>query len=298
MGACTFGATLHPSDQFMICDHGASATGCFVRCFIVPLHHAPWNFSIHEPLCNGRVDVGCRVVNAALFRSEGYRRNSEVRLTFCGNVDQQLVSTAGFTSGAQPSVVITGGLVHALQPHEAAIASRLRLAMDVADKGSGTCSQKNNDRKEAAGLRCIDGGFKHCVADALAFAPAGSVVLLLSEDGDPMHVVMERLRAKLVGVNDEQADAPHVVTILGDHIGLTSDEVEGVTECCVEAGCALMRCSLGPVTLLASQCITICHHYMDTMLHSCPNRLIEVHPEVAQMRRKNFRVVIKKHQIA
>lgn len=180
------------------------------------------------------------------------------------------------------SVVVTGGLVRGLQPHEQAVASRLRLALEAGATGVAAPGAL----RASQGLRCVPGGFEACVVDALRCCPSGSAVLLLTYDGVPIHTAMESLRSKL-SMGDAETAQPHQVTVvLGDHKGLTAAEEEAVTRIVQQASCELIRCCLGPATLLGSHCITICHHFMDCFLHCCPEKLFEVHPDVAKMRKQ------------
>jgi len=315
---CSFGTSLHPYDQFVFCRSGMANVsacdadsnrsagwqigpdvGCFVRCFIMPLHLATTSFDLSAPLCEGRLDIGCRAVAAALFRSEAYRRHTEMRLSFCGSLRADKTrsrsadadierDTHGQTDEIHSSpqsgisVVLTGGLIRGLQAHEHAIASRLRVALDSAATGVAA----PGSLRTLQGLRCVHGGLDACVVDALRFCRVGSAVLLLTYDGMPIYSAMQLLHSKLSEKNDDVSRPQQVTVILGDHMGISVSEEEGIHRAVHQAGAELIRVCLGPTTLLGSHCITICHHYMDSFLHCCPEKLFEVHPNVAKMRKQ------------
>ncbi|KAK3268277.1 hypothetical protein CYMTET_23210 [Cymbomonas tetramitiformis] len=78
---CTHGGS--ESEQFLLCTAARGGRGpceCFVRRFIVPLHCAHPHFQVGAPAETGRMDVGCRCVTAALFRSQSFRYNTDLRL--------------------------------------------------------------------------------------------------------------------------------------------------------------------------------------------------------------------------
>lgn len=146
----------------------APAPECFVRRFVVPLH-ARADFDVQpESLVQGRVDVGCRCVTSALFRSQSIRNNTEIRLCFpphpphpappakggagaengthgatatpstpacvsqgflCADEEQR--GGEGVEGARMVTVAVSGGLVRELAPDEAAIAKRLRFALDT-----------------------------------------------------------------------------------------------------------------------------------------------------------------------
>jgi hypothetical protein len=93
-----------------------------VRRFVVPLHRAAPDFDLSD-LPRGRVDVGCRCLGAALFRSQALRHNTEVRLCFGG------VGDGDDGAGEGATVCVSGGLVRNLAPDEQTVARRLRCAL-------------------------------------------------------------------------------------------------------------------------------------------------------------------------
>lgn len=289
---CQFGKTLLPADQFVLCSASqASEVCCFARRFIMPLHRASPDFDPDKPLDEGRVDVGCRTVTAALFRSEAYRRNTEVRLVFGGDG-----STSCTRDTPQPKVaVIAGGLVRGLQPHEQAVATRIRQCLNSAPEDCPVFTSQDDSPspgdagrgpRHVEGLRCMQGDFEACLEDSLRHCDAGSPVVVLSESGTPVLELMHQLQARL-SPPQRGCGAVHQVTIvLGDHRGLTATELDTTSRVVKQASCELMHCSLGPVTLLGSHCITLFHHYLDSYLHHCPDKLFEVHPQVSKSRKQ------------
>ncbi|CAE8691094.1 unnamed protein product [Polarella glacialis] len=296
---CTFGSSLSQLDQFMFCSRAVSppdgavdSVDCFVRRFIIPLHAASPDFD-PEHLTEGRVDVGCQCVTAALFRSESYRRNTEIRLTFCNSAqsDKLAVSNGSaspdVTASQGRTAVLTGGLIRGLRADERSVASRLRLAFDSPMAG---LSQPEISRPERTtlGVRCVAGGLKGSIEDALAHGSLSSVILLLSADGVDIAVALTDLRTSWPGVCGGRDaggshSCPQVLIVLGDDRGLTAAQEAATLEAAATASnCQVLRVSLGPEVLLGSHCIVLVQHYMDRLLHCCPGKLFEVDPAVAK----------------
>jgi len=86
-----------------------------------------------------------------------------------------------------------------------------------------------------------------------------------------------------------------LVVCLGDHIGLTDDEIELAVRLGGEVGGGgpVLRASLGKGALLASQCLVIANHYLD-QIHECPSQLWEVSPELKHFQRQRQRRVKRK----
>ena len=142
MRGCTLGSSTHRSQQFLHC-----APGCFVRRFVVPLHHARTNFELDD-LCEGRVDLAARLIAAALVCSQRLRHNTEIWLPFLGDK-------------APTSVCVTGGLVRGLHPSELSNARRLRQAIDAL--GPGAPEEHTPPpalHPDLRGYRMLRGGFE------------------------------------------------------------------------------------------------------------------------------------------
>eukprot|EP00041_Stephanoeca_diplocostata_P029487 m.871830 g.871830 ORF g.871830 m.871830 type:complete len:354 (+) comp23568_c0_seq65:129-1190(+) len=75
-------------------------------------------------------------------------------------------------------------------------------------------------------------------------------------------------------IDDPASTWPHrvsngVVVVLGDNRGLSVAETDACTALAAEGLVAIEKVSLGPVPLLASQCIVLVHHYLDRLTHTC-----------------------------
>jgi tRNA pseudouridine-54 N-methylase len=77
-------------------------------------------------------------------------------------------------------------------------------------------------------------------------------ILMLHELGEP-------LLDSLASIYQQKTDATTTTLILGDQIGYVASDEKLMAE-----SDALRQVSLGPISLLTSQCITITQHYLDT----------------------------------
>ncbi|CAK8990214.1 unnamed protein product [Durusdinium trenchii] len=254
--ACQFGQTLQIGDQFILCEDER----CCVRRFLMPLHQAPLDF---EDITTGRVDVGCRSVTACLFRSESYRRNSEIRLTFSAG-DAKVAWEKQVDVERGTTAVLTGGLVRGLRPDEASVAMRLRAALSANQRTAG-----QSGRLEL-GLRSVAGGLRGSLQDCFAH-DVETVLLLLDPDGLDLEDVAKTLGRR-------EPPIRQLLVLLGDDKGLAPEELQEVMNFSAE----VHRISLGPDMLLGSHCIVLVHHYLDRYLHTCPTKLFEV-PAEAQL---------------
>ncbi|CAJ1381709.1 unnamed protein product [Effrenium voratum] len=196
--ACSFGQSLSNSDQFILCSRD-----CVPRRFLMPLHQARTSFA---EVTEGRVDVGCRSVTAALFRSESYRRNSEIRLTFCAG-DANLPWNEQVDAHRGVTVVVTGGLMRGLRPDEQSVANRLRTVLEGKEK---------DVKRGNLGLRQVPGGLRGSLQECLA--EGGPAVLLLL---DPAGLDIEEAAKRLRRQNFNQ-----LLVLLGDDRGLVKEEME------------------------------------------------------------------------
>jgi hypothetical protein len=84
-----------------------------------------------------------------------------------------------------------------------------------------------------------------------------------SHGGERAIVLLLQEGAELIGSVLPSAIAQHsptsIVTVLGDDMGLTEESLKVLKEIDIP----VIATSLGPMQLLASQCITIVHHYLD-----------------------------------
>ena len=264
---CTFGqsGSITRDDQFLTC---SSSGSCFIRRFIVPLHRARKDFDpTTDDLTVGRIDVACRLVASSLIASQRLRHNTQIYLPFLGEEEKPT------------TLCISGGPVRRLHPSEADTARRMRLAIDrLSSKDSGAGEDEEEAALEVRGFRLMqDCGLKDAVEDAVAQARADgndnakAPLLLLLEGAPPLAQVLAEYG--LMGVNGgARQPLTDLIVVLGDDKGLSEEEVAMVKEAAV--GGPVLCASLGETALLASQCITILHHYLDA-IHSCPPRLWE-----------------------
>ena len=92
-----------------------------------------------------------------------------------------------------------------------------------------------------------------------------SVIYMLSENGDPLWDVLEAARIRhareINNVQQSTTDSKPAITttlILGNQLGYSEDD-----EKLLLGTPAVQEVSLGSLSLLTSQCITITHHYLD-----------------------------------
>ena len=125
---CSFG--LAEGERFLLCSRTQPAP-CFPRIFVVPLRRATPSFDCDD-LRAGRVDVGLRCVNAALFRSQSLRQNTQVVLCF-GDYSSGVEGGGGSGSNgsggnrsSERLVEVHGAMVRDLRPDERSLAPAAR----------------------------------------------------------------------------------------------------------------------------------------------------------------------------
>lgn len=112
------------------------------------------------------------------------------------------------------------------------------------------------------GTRLHPGGTAAALGHLLTPTLSGShpVILILQEGAQPLSSVLD----SLMGADALQSGPPSsVITVLGDDAGLTPEQQAVAAAAADSAGVQLLYASLGPMQLLASQCITLVHHYLD-----------------------------------
>lgn len=288
---CTFGRL--PSERLMLCPSTTPCAACAPRLFVLPMRRCATDFDPQTPRA-GRVDVGLRCASAALFRSQGLRRNTQVALCFEGEPAAES-APAGPRAGAPGApdaagvvapppaagskartVTVSGGLVRDLRPDELSLAQRLRAALDDEHGGhAGACALDDSAYSASAlrGIECSVGGALETLVAALrAYAPRHGaegaanppVVLVLDDAGEPVEAV-----CALLGGAGGVRPAGGVVVVVGDDRGLTADEQAAVAAAAREVGAPILRVSLGCEVLFASHCIVLLHHYLDKLWHGC-----------------------------
>jgi tRNA pseudouridine-54 N-methylase len=323
------GASGAPSDQFILCGRGGQGEGegegegeggedqgqspapggCFIRRFVVPLRQASADFDLDD-LHDGRIDVGCRCLVAALFRSQSLRHNTEVRLCLLGEKAKKGASWKQQQSKGAV-VAVSGGLARDMRADEAFVAGRIRRALDAACSikhdpnaaGAGARAPAHSegaseemstqkkmqmeilDSKLRRGFRCLEGGLDTALSEPLSFYLPRSA----PGDGNDAKIGGGEIAGRLLFVKLDPAGQPladflkdlrerdikirEFITILGDNRGLTSEDEATARKIAEEAGEELHSVSLGGQMLLASHSIVLVQHYLDLHLHMCPCKL-------------------------
>ena len=188
-----------------------------MRQFVVLGHDAPTDpdFSLDDlPGGAGRLDVLCRCVSAALFRSHGIRENVQVWLVL----------------GDEVTVRIDGSELRYMSPDERNVASLLRQAIEAKDQAIG-----HREAESTPGIHVSKRGFEPVLDDI------DGTVVELHEDGTPLadleppenpvfvlsdhHDFTEREAALLaersdlrVRVGPEVLHADHTVTVVHNYL--------------------------------------------------------------------------------
>lgn len=228
-------------------------------------------------LLSGRVDVLTRCVNSALWVSNGIREDTNVFLMFFPQnitIEVQGANVRGLNPDERTMALslqqtfLSGSNVtqEALYHEELRVLQETKrerpIEINRFKPGALPKSEKNRLRKirksrEAAvrRLKKVDGdppaGFVFHANDSLEdriqqFA-AGGPVLMLTEDGASLETV--------VPATDEE----NLTLIFGNQLGYAAADESLMKEK------NLLEVSIGPVSLLTSQCIILMHHYMDCL---------------------------------
>ncbi|HEY9247357.1 MAG TPA: tRNA (pseudouridine(54)-N(1))-methyltransferase TrmY [Candidatus Methanoperedens sp.] len=167
----------------------------------------------------GRMDILCRCVNATLFLSHDLRRDVCVYLLLKGEP-------------APPKLIrFEGSKVRYLNPDERSAASLIRKALEKNSQGFWS--------ESTPGVSVRKGDLKDLLAEL------DKKIIYLREDGND-------IRGKKF---DKSGD--DLIFLLGDHMGLTSDEESIIEECEHDI------VGVGPLSLHADHCIVLLHNEMD-----------------------------------
>jgi len=240
-------------------------------------------------LLTGRVDVLTRCVNSAIWVSNGIRKDTAIFLmlfphnitieiqgeTICGlNPDERTMAlylqrTLLVGSSGRRGDERVGGWDVVPENNESMDGKRPAI-VNPHKPGSRSKSQKRalrvTRKAREAMLRRID------TSKGNATSPQGFVlhrddslkkriinlrkkdgpILMFNETGEPLWDV-------IASVDFKQRQEKETTIILGDQIGYAPSDEKFLAE-----NTAVTQVSLGPLSLLTSQCITITHHYMDT----------------------------------
>ncbi len=180
---------------------------------------------------SGRLDVLVRAQRAALLVSHGVRRDVVVDLVLSGG------------PRAPRIVRVDGSLARWVRPEERRLALAVQRALEALDRAPP------DSPRDALGFLPLRNGYfvrEGGLAEVLATIPAASTRIVLDEAGEDL--------AALAGPGSA-LDAPDLTFIVGDHEGL-----DGASVALLEGA---RRLSLGPVSLLAEDAITVTHHTLD-----------------------------------
>lgn len=242
----------------------ATCSGCSLRTFVLPCHKArPLGNYCLSDLAVGRLDLVARCSVASLFISFGVRRNTVFRVTLFDGAQVSPPRTVTFEGRRVTSLRLTERSFGAIMMRRlGACAPNARKLMQLGAEAVAVSD------KCLAGVSVADNqGLRDNILSAIAQHHAAHrgqspVLLLLTEDAPFIEDVMQE--------HSRQIQAGGVIVLLGDNRGLTAEEE---TMCCklVEShGVTLARSSMGSVSLLASHCIVLVHHYLDGCVHTCP----------------------------
>ena len=247
-------------------------------------------------LLKGRVDVLCRCINSALWISKGVRKDTTIYLMlFQNNSD---IGTTIEVSGREVIELNPDERTIALYLQRALLAANRRVdstdtnqqqklihqeeierllatdrrrpdTINPNKPGSLTKSQRRTLRKDRMARQAMARRIKRSSGDSNP--PQGfeiyhetlverlekldGKILMLNELGKPISDVLSSSAQS--NANDDNISTS---IILGDQVGYASCD-----EAILLKNKNITQVSLGPLSLLTSQCITIVHHYLDVM---------------------------------
>jgi len=251
-------------------------------------------------LLKGRVDVLCRCINSALWISKGVRKDTTIYLMLFPN--NSVIGTTIEVSGKHVIELNPDERTIALYLQRALLAANRRVKgnIDTDNKeeqqqkkirqeierllatdrrrpdtinpnkpGSLTKSQRRTLRKDRMARQAMARRIKRSSGDSNP--PQGfeiyhetlverlekldGKILMLNELGKPISDVLSS--SVQSNANDDNISTS---IILGDQVGYASCD-----EAILLKNENITQVSLGPLSLLTSQCITIVHHYFDAM---------------------------------
>jgi len=171
----------------------------------------------------GRMDVLCRCVTSALFISFGMRRDINVHLVLKGE------------PGPEKIVRFNGETMRSLNPDERSSGSLIQKALLIDADGS--------EKQSTPGVFVRTGNLS-VLLDEFKERP----LFYLKEDGED---ILSAVQTETVGLLNNG------VFILGDNQGVFEDDEAAIEN----AGAA--KLSVGPISLLTSQCITLILNALD-----------------------------------
>ena len=171
----------------------------------------------------GRMDVLCRCVTSALFISFGMRRDINVHLVLKGE------------PGPEKIVRFNGETMRSLNPDERSSGSLIQKALLIDADGS--------EKQSTPGVFVRTGNLS-VLLDEFKERP----LFYLKEDGED---ILSAVQTETVGLLNNG------IFILGDNQGVFEDDEAAIEN----AGAA--KLSVGPISLLTSQCITLILNALD-----------------------------------
>ena len=163
-----------------------------------------------------------------------------------------------------------GRHIKCLRPEQSTCAAILNAALppptgNVRDMfANGQLNSIEGRRGCCQGLHVSLGGFEQALLDFADGVTGGArpYCIVLQENSESLELVLPRALAI--------ADSPPTafVIVLGDHDGLSPEQERSIDCALASRGVPIVRASLGPTELLASQAIVITHFMLDRALGS------------------------------
>ncbi|CAE7326075.1 trmY [Symbiodinium natans] len=237
--------------------------GCMPRAFLLLAKTSGCMEVKLNNLTEGRFDLICRVISAALFTSHGVRRNSSIFVHLGGSLPHR-------------TLAVHGPEVKHWRPDERGGACLLQRLFQAGGRPRGGEESGSKEEKCLRGMSLTDESLYSAVAAALKYlqvTDARPCILILHPDGLPMHEVVDAQTAPLL--------------VLGDDAGMEEDALGEVQRAALHCNVPVHCVSLGPVLLLGSHACVLAHYFMD-VLHSCPasgQKVAEAHHSISESRK-------------
>ena len=177
------------------------------------------------PGAAGRMDVLCRCVTASLFISFGMRRDINVHLVLKGE------------PGPEKIVRFNGETMRSLNPDERSSGSLIQKALLV--------NATDSEQQSTPGVFVRTGNVALLLDEFKAERP----IYYLKEDGEDI--------LEMIQNSETAADLENGVYILGDNQGVFEEDEKTIENA------AASKISVGPLSLLSSQCITLILNALD-----------------------------------
>eukprot|EP00960_Hanusia_phi_P034701 751237-Hanusia_phi.AAC.4 len=104
--------------------------------------------------------------------------------------------------------------------------------------------------------------------------PASVAMVELHPQGAPVEAFLQDLKGRWAGGGGGQAAGRNeLLVFLGDDKGLNDQDSLTIQEIASKVGARYHKVALGGSMLLASHCIVVLNFLLDSVLHSCPQKL-------------------------